>query len=63
MYAEIYQLPIPVYHPLIAFDRTKNMDTTRKIRTYDNSSLSAGNCTVGPERPEIGANYDMIALE
>jgi len=48
---------------LIAFDRTKIMDTTRKIGTYDNSSLSAGNCTVGPERPEIGANYDMIALE
>jgi thiamine biosynthesis protein ThiI len=37
MYAEIYQLPIPIYHPLIAFDRTKIMDMTRKIGTYDNS--------------------------
>jgi len=63
MYAEIYQLPIPVYHPLIAFDKTEIMDMARKIGTYDISSRSAGSCTAVPERPEIGANYDMIALE
>jgi thiamine biosynthesis protein ThiI len=63
MYAEIYQLPIPVYHPLIGFDKTEIMDMARKIGTYDISSRSAGSCTAVPERPEIGANYDMIALE
>ena len=63
MYAEIYQLPVPVYHPLIAFDKTEIMDMARKIGTYDISSRSAGSCTAVPERPEIGANYDMIALE
>jgi thiamine biosynthesis protein ThiI len=63
MYAEVYQLPIPVYHPLIAFDKTEIMDMARKIGTYDISSRSVGSCTAVPERPEIGANYDLIALE
>ena len=63
MYAEIYQLPIPVYHPLIAFDKAEIMDMARKIGTYDISIRPSGSCTAVPERPEIGANYDMIALE
>ena len=63
MYAEIYQLAVPIYHPLIAFDKTEILDMARKIGTYDISSRSAGTCTAVPERPEIGANYDLIALE
>jgi tRNA uracil 4-sulfurtransferase len=63
MYAEIYQLAIPIYHPLIAFDKTEIMDIARKIGTYDISNRSAGSCTAVPERPEIGANYDLIMIE
>jgi len=63
MYAEIYQLAIPIYHPLIALDKTEIMDVARKIGTYDISSRPAGSCTAVPERPEIGANYDLIVLE
>jgi len=63
MYAEIYQLAIPIYHPLIAYDKTEIIDIARKIGTYDISSQPAGSCTAVPERPEIGANYDLIALE
>jgi tRNA uracil 4-sulfurtransferase len=63
MHAEIYQLAIPIYHPLIAFDKTEIMDIARKIGTYDISNRSAGSCTAVPERPEIGANYDLIMLE
>ena len=63
MYAEIYQLAIPIYHPLIALDKTEIMDIARKIGTYDISNRSAGSCTAVPERPEIGAKYDLIALE
>jgi tRNA uracil 4-sulfurtransferase len=63
MYAEIYQLAIPIYHPLIAFDKTEIIDTARKIGTYDISSRPAGSCTAVPERPETGANYDLIVLE
>ncbi len=63
MYAEIYQLAIPIYHPLIALDKTEIIDTARKIGTYDISSRPAGSCTAVPERPEIGANYDLIVLE
>jgi tRNA uracil 4-sulfurtransferase len=63
MYAEIYQLAIPIYHPLIALDKTEIMDIARKIGTYDISNRPAGSCTAVPERPEIGANYDLIMLE
>jgi thiamine biosynthesis protein ThiI len=63
MYAEIYQLAVPIYHPLISFDKTDIMDIARKIGTYDISSRSAGSCTAVPEHPEIGANYDLIVKE
>lgn len=63
MYAEIYELAIPIYHPLIAFDKTEIIDIARKIGTYDISSRPAGSCAAVPERPEIGANYDLIVLE
>jgi thiamine biosynthesis protein ThiI len=63
MYAEIYQLAIPIYHPLIALDKTEIMDIARKIGTYDISNRPAGSCTAVPEKPEIGANYDLIMIE
>ena len=50
MYAEIYQLAIPIYHPLITFDKTEIMDIDLKIGTYDISSRLAGSCTAVPER-------------
>jgi len=63
MHAEIYQLAIPIYHPLIALDKTEIMDIARKIGTYDISSRQAGSCGAVPERPEVRANYDLIMLE
>ena len=63
MYAEIYELAIPIYHPLIAFDKTEIMDIARKIGTYDISNRPAGSCAAVPERPEVKANYDLIMLE
>ncbi len=63
MHAEIYQLAIPIYHPLIAFDKTEIMDIARKIGTYEVSNRPAGICAAVPERPEIGASYDLIVLE
>ena len=63
MYAEIYQLAIPIYHPLIALDKTEIMDIARKIGTYEISNRQAGSCTAVPERPEIGANYDLLMIE
>lgn len=63
MHAEIYQLSIPLYHPLIALDKTEIMDIARKIGTYDISSRSAGICIAVPERPEVRARYDLIVLE
>lgn len=63
MHAEIYQLAIPIYHPLIAFDKTEIMDIARRIGTYDISIRPAGSCTAVPERPEVKANYNLIVLE
>jgi thiamine biosynthesis protein ThiI len=63
MHAEIYQLAIPIYHPLIAFDKTEIIDIARKIGTYEISSRPAGICAAVPEKPEVGANYDLIVLE
>lgn len=63
MHAEIYQLAIPIYHPLIAFDKSEIVDIARRIGTYDISTRSAGGCTAVPERPEVKANYDLIVLE
>ena len=63
MHAEVYQLAIPLYHPLIAFDKNEIVDLARKIGTYDISSRSAGSCAAVPERPEVKANYDLIVLE
>jgi tRNA uracil 4-sulfurtransferase len=63
MHAEIYQLAIPIYHPLIALDKTEIMDIARRIGTYDISNRPAGSCAAVPERPEIGANYDLIVRE
>ncbi|WP_048130293.1 MULTISPECIES: tRNA uracil 4-sulfurtransferase ThiI [unclassified Methanosarcina] len=63
MYAEIYQLAIPVYHPLIAFDKSEIVDIARRIGTYDISTRPAGGCAAVPEHPEVKANYDLIVLE
>jgi thiamine biosynthesis protein ThiI len=63
MHAEIYQLAIPIYHPLIAFDKNEIVDIARRIGTYDISTRSAGVCAAVPEHPEVKANYDLIVLE
>lgn len=63
MHAEIYQLAIPIYHPLIAFDKNEIVDIARRIGTYDISTRSAGGCAAVPEHPEVRANYDLIVLE
>ncbi|XMB87627.1 tRNA uracil 4-sulfurtransferase ThiI [Methanosarcina hadiensis] len=63
MHAEIYQLSIPIYHPLIAFDKSEIMDIARRIGTYEISTRPAGSCTAVPERPEVKANYDLVVLE
>jgi len=63
MYAEIYQLAVPVYHPLIAFDKTEIVDIARRIGTYEISTRPAVSCTAVPERPEVRAGYDHIVLE
>lgn len=63
MHAEIYQLAIPIYHPLIAFDKSEIVDIARRIGTYEISTRPAGGCAAVPEHPEVKAKYDLIVLE
>ncbi|AKB74165.1 tRNA S(4)U 4-thiouridine synthase (former ThiI) [Methanosarcina lacustris Z-7289] len=63
MHAEIYQLSIPIYHPLIAFDKSEIVVIARRIGTYEISIRPAGGCAAVPEHPEVKANYDLIVIE
>ncbi|MDD4497835.1 MAG: tRNA 4-thiouridine(8) synthase ThiI [Methanosarcinaceae archaeon] len=63
MYAEIYQLAIPIYHPLITYDKSEIVDIARRMGTFDISIRPAGSCTAVPERPEVKAEYDRIVEE
>ncbi|MDD4748566.1 MAG: tRNA 4-thiouridine(8) synthase ThiI [Methanosarcinaceae archaeon] len=63
MYAEIYRLAIPIYHPLIAFDKNEIVNLARRIGTFEISTRIAGSCTAVPEHPEVKANYDLIVEE
>ncbi|MEA1985539.1 MAG: tRNA uracil 4-sulfurtransferase ThiI [Euryarchaeota archaeon] len=63
MYAESYGLGIPIYHPLIGFDKTDIIDLTRRIGTYETSIQEATECGAVPEHPEVRARYDVLVGE
>ncbi|MDR0767269.1 MAG: tRNA 4-thiouridine(8) synthase ThiI [Methanosarcinales archaeon] len=57
MLSETYGLSLPLYHPLLAFDKTEIIDIARKIGTFDISIRSNGEkeCLAVPEKPEVKA--------
>ena len=63
MYAELYGLAIPLYHPLIALDKAEIIDIARKIGSYDVSIRSVTCCSAVPEKPEIKAEFDSLLTE
>jgi len=63
MYAELYGLCIPLYHPLIAFDKNEIIDIARKIGTYDISIRETGGCGAVPIHPEVKASVDSMLVE
>jgi thiamine biosynthesis protein ThiI len=63
MYAELYGLCIPLYHPLIAFDKNEIIDIARKIGTYDISIRETGGCGAVPVHPEVKAAMDSMIVE
>lgn len=63
MYAEIYGLGIPLYHPLIGLDKTEIIDIANRIGTFNASIKPATCCTAVPDYPEVKAKVDALALE
>lgn len=63
MYAEIYGLGIPLYHPLIGLDKTEIIEIANRIGTFTPSTKPATCCTAVPEYPEVKAKCDALAVE
>ncbi|MFP4655306.1 MAG: tRNA sulfurtransferase, partial [Methanohalobium sp.] len=63
MYAEMYGLAIPLYHPLISFDKEEVIDIARNIGTFEISTRSVGECFALPDRPEVRADYNSLISE
>jgi thiamine biosynthesis protein ThiI len=57
MMSETYGLSLPLYHPLIAFDKQEIVDMAQKIGTFENSIRSNGEkeCLAVPQKPEVKA--------
>ncbi|MDL2261165.1 tRNA 4-thiouridine(8) synthase ThiI [Methanimicrococcus sp. OttesenSCG-928-J09] len=59
MLSETYGLSLPLYHPLLAFDKQEIVDIAQKIGTFENSIQSSGDgekeCLAVPEKPEVKA--------
>ena len=63
MYAEVYGLGVPLYHPLIGLDKDDIIRIARRIGTYDISIRPAGDCQAVPIHPEVKARPDSLIKE
>jgi thiamine biosynthesis protein ThiI len=63
MYAELYGLCVPLYHPLIGLDKNEIIDIARKIGTYDISIRETGGCGAVPIHPEVKAGMNSMIIE
>ena len=61
--AEQAGIDLPIYHPLIAMDKTEIVDLARKIGTYQVTE-DAGDCLAAPRKPMTRARVeDVLAAE
>ncbi|WNY23065.1 putative tRNA sulfurtransferase [Methanimicrococcus hongohii] len=65
MLSETYGLSLPLYHPLLAFDKQEIVDIAQKIGTFDISIRSNGEkeCLAVPDKPEVKAVLTAAVLE
>jgi len=63
MMAETCGIHVPIYHPLIGFDKTGIIDIARRIGTYDASTRPATCCTAVPEKPATAAKCSEVCSE
>lgn len=57
--AEQVGIEAPIYHPLIAMDKTEIIDLARRIGTYD-ASTGSKQCRAAPRKPVTKAKLDEI---
>ena len=57
--AEQSGLDLPIYHPLIALDKSEITDLARKIGSY-RATADAGTCTAAPRKPMTRAKAEEI---
>ncbi|MDR2943759.1 MAG: tRNA 4-thiouridine(8) synthase ThiI [Methanosarcinales archaeon] len=65
MLSETYGLSLPLYHPLLAFDKQEIIDIAQKIGTFRISIRSDGGkeCLAVPEKPEVKAALTAAVSE
>lgn len=63
MMVETSGIHIPIYHPLIGFDKTEIVDIARNIGTYEPSILPETDCKAVPEKPSTSAKISRIYHE
>jgi len=51
---------LPVYRPLIAFEKNDNVEIARRIQTFDVSTSKVHGCTAVPTRPTTKAKKDLV---
>jgi len=51
---------LPVYRPLIAFEKNDNVEIARRIQTFDISTSKVHGCTAVPTRPTTKAKKDVV---
>ncbi len=59
MYASRHAAALPVYSPLIAFEKTETMALAREIGTYEISITEADGCTT-PRNPKTGVDFRRL---
>lgn len=59
LYASRAAAALPVYSPLIAFEKTETMAMAREIGTYELSIAEAEGCTT-PRNPKTGVDYGRL---
>ena len=59
--AEQATIGVPVYHPLIAMDKTEIIDLARKIGTYE-VTMETKSCTAVPNKPMTRAKKEEMLL-
>lgn len=57
--AEQSGIDLPIYHPLIAMDKSEITDLARKIGTY-RATADAGSCAAAPKKPMTQARAEEI---